>query len=55
MGAKNSNIKILEKIIITPNEYFLLDDSDKAKYEINESDFDKFPNRVVPKNYKKII
>ena len=45
---------ILEKKIISPDEYFLLDDSDKAKYEIFESDYEKFPNRVVPKNYKKI-
>lgn len=45
---------ILTKNIILPDEYFLLSDSDKAKYEINESDYDKFPNRVVPKNYKKI-
>ena len=45
---------ILEKKIIYPDEYFLLDDSDKAKYEIFESDYEKFPNRVVPKNYIKI-
>jgi hypothetical protein len=45
---------ILEKKIISPDEYFLLNDSDKAKYEIFESDYEKFPNRVVPKNYKKI-
>ncbi len=45
---------ILEKIIISPDEYFLLNDSDKAKYEIFESDYNKFPNRVVPKNYIKI-
>jgi hypothetical protein len=45
---------ILEKKIISPDEYFILSDSNKAKYEINESDYDKFPNRVVPKNYKKI-
>lgn len=49
------NKNILDKNIISPDEYFLLDDSDKAKYEINESDFEKFPNRVVPKNYKKSI
>ena len=46
---------IMEKKIITPDEYFLLSDTNKSKYEINESDYDKFPNRVVPKNYKKII
>jgi hypothetical protein len=46
---------ILTKNVISPDEYFILADSDKAKYEINESDYDKFPNRVVPKNYKKII
>jgi hypothetical protein len=45
---------IMEKKIITPDEYFLLSDKNKSKYEINESDYDKFPNRVVPKNYKKI-
>jgi hypothetical protein len=45
---------ILEKNIISPDEYFLLNDSDKSKYEIFESDYDKFPKRVVPKNYKKI-
>lgn len=45
---------ILEKKIILPNEYFLLNDSDKSKYKIFESDYDKFPNRVVPKNYIKI-
>ena len=45
---------IIEKIIITPNEYYLLSDTNKSKYEINEFDYDKFPNRVVPKNYKKI-
>lgn len=44
---------ILEKEIISPDEYFLLNDSDKARYEIFESDYDKFQNRVVPKNYKK--
>lgn len=52
----NSNVissKSLKNIIL-PDEYFLLSDSDKAKYEINESDYEKFPNRVVPKNYKKI-
>ncbi len=46
--------QILEKNIISPDEYFILQDSDKAKYEIFESDYNKFPNRVVPKNYKKI-
>ena len=45
---------ILEKDIISPNEYFVLTDSNKAKYEIGEYDYNKFPNRVVPKNYKKI-
>lgn len=45
---------IMEKNIITPSEYFLLSDSNKSKYEINESDYGKFLNRVVPKNYKKI-
>jgi hypothetical protein len=45
---------ILEKEVITPDEYFILSDSNKSKYSINESDFEKFPNRVVPKNYKKI-
>lgn len=45
---------ILEKKIISLDEYFLLNDSDKAKYEIFESDYEKFPNRVIPKNYKKI-
>lgn len=45
---------ILEKEIITPDEYFILSDKNKSKYSINESDYEKFPNRVVPKNYKKI-
>jgi hypothetical protein len=45
---------ILEKKVITPDEYFLLNDSDKSKYEIYESDYNKFPKRVVPKNYIKI-
>lgn len=59
LGIKNSSgldydKNILDKKIISPDEYFVLNDSDKAKYEINESDFEKFPNRVVPKNYKKI-
>ena len=45
---------ILEKNIILPDEYFLLNDFDKSKYEIFESDYDKFPKRVVPKNYIKI-
>ena len=44
----------MEKKIITPDEYYLLSESNKSKYEINESDYEKFPNRVVPKNYKKI-
>lgn len=46
---------ILEKKIITPDEYYLLSDKNKTKYEIYESDYNKFPNRVVPKNYIKII
>lgn len=46
---------IMEKEIISPDEYFMLSDTNKSKYEINESDFNKFPNRVVPKNYKKFI
>ncbi len=45
---------IMEKKVISPNEYYLLSDTNKSKYEINESDYNKFPNRVVPKNYKKI-
>lgn len=45
---------ILEKQIITPDEYFLLADSDKAKYQIYECDYYKFPHRVLPKNYIKI-
>ena len=45
---------ILEKKIITLDEYFILSDTNKSKYEIYESDYDKFPNRVVPKNYIKI-
>ncbi len=49
-----NKILVLEKNIISPDEYFELSDSDKAKYSINESDYKKFPNRVVPKNYKKI-
>ena len=46
---------ILGKKIITPDEYFMLSDANKSKYEINESDYERYPNRVVPKNYKKII
>lgn len=46
---------ILNKNIISPDEYFLLSELDKAKYQINECDFNKIPNRVVPKNYSKII
>jgi hypothetical protein len=45
---------IMEKKIITPEEYFILSDKNKSKFEINESDYDKFPNRVVPKNFSKI-
>lgn len=47
---------ILEKQIITPDEYFLLTDSDKAKYQIYECDYYKFSHsvRVLPKNYIKI-
>lgn len=45
---------ILEKSTITPDEYFVLSDTNKAKYQIGESDYKKFPNRVVPKNYEKI-
>ena len=48
------NILIMNKKIITPNEYFLLTDINKSKYEINECDYKKFSNRVVPKNYIKI-
>lgn len=51
---KNEEEIVTKKNIITPDEYYLLSDSNKSKYEINESDYDKFPNRVVPKNYKKI-
>lgn len=50
----NEEELVIKKNIITPDEYYLLSDSNKSKYEINESDYDKFPNRVVPKNYKKI-
>lgn len=50
----NKEYVIMKKQIITPDEYYLLSDSNKSKYEINESDYDKFPNRVVPKNYIKI-
>ena len=56
-SEKNLSVKenhIINKKIITPDEYYLLSDSDKSKYEINESDYNKFPNRVVPKNYRKI-
>jgi hypothetical protein len=45
---------VIKKNIITPDEYYLLSDFNKSKYEIYESDYDKFPNRVVPKNYKKM-
>jgi len=62
-GEEQSNTKsysikeegyIMEKKIITPDEYFILSDTNKSKYEINESDYKRYPNRVVPKNYKKI-
>jgi len=57
-NTESSSIKeeeyIMEKKIITPDEYFMLSDTNKSKYEINESDYDRYPNRVVPKNYKKI-
>ena len=56
--TETSSIKeeeyIMEKKIITPDEYFMLSDTNKSKYGINESDYDRYPNRVVPKNYKKI-
>lgn len=56
--TESSSVKeeeyIMEKKIITPDEYFMLSDTNKSKYEINESDYDRYPNRVVPKNYKKI-
>lgn len=45
---------ILDKKIISPEEFFSLSDNNKLKYEINESDYNKFPNRVVPKNFIKI-
>ncbi len=45
---------IMKKNIIMPDEYYLLSDVNKSKYEINDYDYNKFPNRVVPKNYKKI-
>lgn len=58
LNTESSSIKeeeyIMEKKIITPDEYFMLSDTNKSKYEINESDYDRYPNRVVPKNYKKI-
>jgi gas vesicle protein len=50
----NENLNIMLKKIITPDEYFLLSDSNKSKYEIYQCDYKKFPNRVVPKNYIKI-
>ena len=51
---QNQEDNVIKKNIITPDEYYLLSDSNKSKYEIYESDYVKFPNRVVPKNYKKI-
>ena len=54
LEPKSNQKIILDKEIILPDEYFLLSDSNKAQYEIYESDYEKFPNRVVPKNYKKI-
>lgn len=54
-GLNTEEYYIMKKKIITPNEYYLLSDTNKSKYVINESDYDKFPNRVVPKNYIKII
>ena len=54
-SSTKEEVDIMEKEIITPDEYFLLSDTNKSKYSINESDYEKFPNRVVPKNYKKII
>ena len=61
-GGENNNLypiqnqedNVIKKNIITPDEYYLLSDSNKSKYEIYESDYVKFPNRVVPKNYIKI-
>lgn len=56
--TETSSIKqeeyILEKKIITPDEYFMLSDANKSKFEINESDYNRYPKRVVPKNYKKL-
>lgn len=58
LNTDTSSIKeeeyIMGKKIITPDEYFMLSEANKSKYEINESDYDRYPNRVVPKNYKKI-
>jgi hypothetical protein len=45
---------IMEKTIIEPDEYFMLSDKNKLKYDINEFDTKKYSNRVVPKNYIKI-
>lgn len=53
-SIQNEEEIVIKKNIITPCEYYLLSDSNKSKYEIYESDYDKFPNRVVPKNYIKI-
>ena len=50
----NEEENVIKKKIITPDEYYLLSDINKSKYEIYESDYEKFPNRVVPKNYIKI-
>jgi hypothetical protein len=52
--TQNEEEIVIKKNIITPDEYYLLSDSNKSKYEIYESDYEKFPNRVVPKNYIKI-
>lgn len=58
LNTDTSSIKeeeyVMGKKIITPDEYFMLSEANKSKYEINESDYDRYPNRVVPKNYKKI-
>lgn len=52
--TNNEEENVIKKNIITPDEYYLLSDTNKSKYEIYESDYMKFPNRVVPKNYIKI-
>jgi hypothetical protein len=50
----NTEQEIMKKNIISLDEYFMLSDKNKLKYDINEFDTTKYSNRIVPKNYIKI-